>query len=111
MNTQTGEQNRDWHPADVVAALRKRGSSLRKVAHAHGYTQIQNVLVRPWWAVEQLVGQALGMAPEQIWPSRYADGVSREHAQRLTKNTRALKAIQAPSKTTKPRSGQRRSAS
>lgn len=103
MNTQTSVEPADWHPADVVAALRKRGTSLRQVAIAHGYTQIQNVLVRPWWAVEQLVGQALGIPPEQIWPSRYATGVNREHAQRLTKNASALKAIKGGARRAKQR--------
>lgn len=59
---------------------------------AHGYRQIQNVLVRPWWVVEQLVAQALDTSAEQIWPSRYAPGVSRDHAKALTKNKSALKA-------------------
>lgn len=95
MNTQTSVSGGDWHPADVIAALRKSGTSLRQVALAHGYTQIQNVLVRPWWAVEQLVGQALGVPPETIWPSRYGEGANRERAQRQTKNARALKAIKA----------------
>lgn len=92
MNTQISVNQADWHPADVVAALRKRGLSLRKVGKAHGYRQIQNVLVRPWWVVEQLVAQALELPAEQIWPSRYAPGISRDHAKALTKNKSALKA-------------------
>lgn len=103
----TAVEPHDWHPADVVAALRKKGTSLRQLAIANGYLQIQNVLVRPWWAVEQLVGQALGLPPEQIWPSRYASGVSREHAQRLTKNASALRAINAPSRSAPRITGRR----
>lgn len=91
MNTHNSDMSTDWHPADVVAALRKRGTSLRKVAHANGYTHIQAVLTRPWWAVEHLVAQALDMHPEQIWPTRYAAGVSRDHAIKLTRNRRALR--------------------
>lgn len=91
MSTQTGETSGDWHPADVVAALKKRGTSLRQVAIGVGYTHVQAVLVRPWWVVEQLVAQALDMRAEQIWPSRYAAGVSREHGKRLTRNRRALR--------------------
>lgn len=93
MNTQTCSQPSDWHPADVLASLKKRGTSLRRVGIEHGYKQVQNVLVRPWWAVEQIVAQALGVPAEQIWPSRYTEGSSRQHAQRLTRNTKALKAI------------------
>ncbi|WP_304308088.1 helix-turn-helix domain-containing protein [Pseudacidovorax intermedius] len=91
MNTQTCEAPKDWHPADVCAALRKRGTSLRQIAKANGYTHIQAVLTRPWWVVEHLVAEALGVRADQIWPTRYADGVSREHAKKLTRNRKALK--------------------
>jgi len=93
MDTQMVESPQDWHPADVVAALRKVGTSLNKIGKANGYTHIQGVLVRPWWAVEQLVAGALQLPPAEIWPSRYAPGVSREHAKKLTRNRRALREI------------------
>lgn len=83
----------DWHPADVVAALQKSGTSLRKVGLAHGYKQIQNVLTRPWWVVEQLVADELQLDPAQIWPTRYAPGVSRDHAKALTRNKNALASV------------------
>lgn len=93
MNTQTSAQKVDWHPADVVAALRKRGTSLRKVGIAHGYKQIQNVLTRPWWIVEQLVADELQLDPDQIWPTRYAPGTNRDHAKALTRNQSALDSV------------------
>lgn len=61
----------DMHPADVIAALRKRGTSLRKIAQENGYSHIQRVLTSPWLAAEQLVAKALGTSPETLWPSRY----------------------------------------
>ena len=91
MNTQTIDVATDWHPADVVAALRKRGTSLRQVGLGAGYKHIQGVLTRPWWVVEQLVAKALDVKAAEIWPSRYADGVSRERAIRLTRNRQALR--------------------
>jgi Ner family transcriptional regulator len=93
MNTLKSGNVGDWHPADVVAALRKGGTSLRKVGLAHGYKQIQNVLTRPWWVVEQLVAQELGLKAEQIWPTRYAPGTNREHAKALTRNAHALACV------------------
>ncbi|WP_454908404.1 helix-turn-helix domain-containing protein [Variovorax gossypii] len=93
MDTEKHESKGDWHPADVVAALRKRGTSLRKVAIANGYSHIQRVLTSSWVGPEKLVAQALGVSPEVIWPSRYQEGVSREHAERLTRNRRAVRAI------------------
>ena len=93
MNTQASVKTIDMHPADVVAALRKRGLSLRRIGMAHGYRQIQNVLVRPWWVIEQLVAQALEVRPEDMWPSRYAPGVNRDHAKALTRNLSALACV------------------
>jgi len=60
---------------------------------AHGYKQIQNVLTRPWWVVEQLVARELKLPAEQIWPSRYAPGVNRDHAKALTRNRVALASV------------------
>lgn len=65
------------HPADVIAALRKQGTSLRKIAIQNDYSHIQRVLTSPWLAAEQLVAKALGTSPEKIWPSRYQNPANR----------------------------------
>lgn len=62
----------DWHPADVKAALEKKGVSLRQLAKSHGYSHFQRVLSTHWWAAEQIVAAALDKKPEEIWPQRYA---------------------------------------
>lgn len=64
----------DWHRADIVAALRKAGWSLRKLATHHGYKQpttLIKALDRPWPKGERLIAGAIGISPEAIWPSRY----------------------------------------
>jgi Ner family transcriptional regulator len=75
----------DWHPADVVAALRKRGTSLRQLAAQNGYSHIQRVLTSPWLAAEQVVARALGVQPRDIWPSRYLNPSDRQRAFQLTR--------------------------
>jgi len=75
----------DMHPADVIAALRKQGTSLRKIAQQNDYSHIQRVLTSPWLAAEQLVAKALGMKPEDIWPSRYKNPADRALAYRQTR--------------------------
>ena len=75
----------DMHPADVVAALRKRGTSLRKIAQENGYSHIQRVLTSPWLAAEQLVAQALDTSPQALWPSRYRNPGERALAFRQTR--------------------------
>lgn len=63
----------DWHPADIVAALKKRGHSLAGLSIANGYhpTAAGKAWKRPWRAMEVIVAEAVGVAPEAIWPSRY----------------------------------------
>ncbi|ECY6150024.1 transcriptional regulator [Salmonella enterica subsp. enterica serovar Bron] len=63
----------DWHPADIIAALKKRGTSLAAVSRNAGLASstLTNALNRSWPKGERLIAEALGIAPEQIWPSRY----------------------------------------
>jgi Ner family transcriptional regulator len=63
----------DWHPADVLAALKKRGKTLSGISRAHGYhaTAAGKALKRPWPALEALIAAELGVTPQEIWPARY----------------------------------------
>ncbi|EGE4660606.1 helix-turn-helix domain-containing protein [Salmonella bongori] len=63
----------DWHPADIIAALKKRGTSLAAVSRNAGLASstLTNALNRRWPKDERLIAEALGVAPEKIWPSRY----------------------------------------
>lgn len=73
----------DWHPADIVAALRKAGWSVRRLSAHHGYagsTALSNAIRRPWPKGERLIAEAIGISPEQIWPSRYAERAARKSA-------------------------------
>jgi len=63
----------DTHPADIVAALRKSGWSLRKLSvhyRMHPLT-LGTALRRDYPRAEKLIALAIGMKPEQIWPARY----------------------------------------
>ncbi|MGA8196854.1 MAG: helix-turn-helix domain-containing protein [Acetobacteraceae bacterium] len=68
-----GTNPTDWHPADVLAALKKRGHSLARLSLANGYhpTAAGKALKQPWPAMEQIVAAALDLTPQTIWPSRY----------------------------------------
>ncbi len=63
----------DWHPADIQAALKKRGHSLAGLSVAAGYhpTAAGKALKRPWPALEAVIAKAMEMTPEDIWPARY----------------------------------------
>jgi Ner family transcriptional regulator len=94
----------DMHPADVIAALRKRGTSLRKIAQENGYSHIQRVLTSPWLAAEQLVAKALDTTPQALWPSRYRDPAARALAFRQTRKI-AVTMPHSRDRTSPPASG------
>ncbi|KAA1175223.1 helix-turn-helix domain-containing protein [Photorhabdus heterorhabditis] len=63
----------DWHPADIIAALKKRGTSLAAVSREAGLASstLSNVLHRPWPNGERIIATILNCEPCEIWPSRY----------------------------------------
>ncbi|MDT8852653.1 helix-turn-helix transcriptional regulator [Pantoea dispersa] len=68
----------DWYPADIIAALRKRGTSLAALSRQSGLSSstLANALSRPWPKGEWLIATALKVHPSEIWPSRYFDPVT-----------------------------------
>ncbi|OVZ90476.1 helix-turn-helix domain-containing protein [Yersinia intermedia] len=67
----------DSHPADILAALKKRGMSMSAVSRAAGLASstLANTLIRPWPKGEWLIANALSVHPSEIWPSRYVNTV------------------------------------
>lgn len=74
----------DWHSADIIASLHKRGTSLAAVSRKAGLSSstLANALIRPWPKGEYLIAQALEVEPWVIWPSRYRDPVTYEFIDR-----------------------------
>jgi Ner family transcriptional regulator len=76
-------RSRDWHRAEVLAALRMTPEHWTMAglsrAHAYSVNAISEACRHPWPAVERIVADALGMEPQEIWPSRYRpDGTPRQ---------------------------------
>ncbi|QHQ18312.1 transcriptional regulator [Pectobacterium parmentieri] len=65
----------DWHPADIIASLRKQGTTLSAISREAGLASstLANALTRHWPKGERLIAEALNKRPEEIWPSRYQD--------------------------------------
>ncbi|HFP3635322.1 TPA: helix-turn-helix domain-containing protein [Escherichia coli] len=65
----------DWHPADIIAGLRKKGMSLAALSRQAGLASatLANALSRSWPRGEKIIADALEISPEVIWPSRYFD--------------------------------------
>lgn len=63
----------DWHPADIVAAIKKAGTSLAELGRQNGLanTTLRNALDKHYPKAEQIIADAIGVTPGEIWPSRY----------------------------------------
>lgn len=81
----------DWHPADILAALHKRGITLKALAKTHGLTDATSlsaamIYSRP--TNEKRIAEALDVHPKVIWPSRYnEDGSAKKRGIRGLKST------------------------
>ena len=76
------------HPADIKAALAKKGLTLSDVSRKHGYhpTSAGRALRTPWPQMETIIATELGFDhPQDIWPERYENGVSIRYLPRSRK--------------------------
>ncbi len=74
MTQKNADALKDWHRADVVAELKKKGWSVRALSIAAGLSPntLKGALQFPYPKGEQIIAAAIGVSPETIWPSRYA---------------------------------------
>ena len=71
----------DWHPADIKAALDKAGWTLRALAAHHGIkasSTLSHTFERSYPLNEKRIADAIGVTPQEIWPSRYYDDGSKK---------------------------------
>ena len=75
MSTQTLNKKlpEDWPTDAIKSALNNAGWSLYRLSLHHGYnrTTLGHALRRPYPNAERIIAEAIGTAPEKIWPSRY----------------------------------------
>lgn len=63
----------DWHSADIIAEIKKKGSSLSALSRCAGLNSstLSNALVRKWPKGERIIAEFIGVDASVIWPSRY----------------------------------------
>lgn len=73
MNDEKKLITRDWHRADIIAAVRKTHTNLQALSRRHGLsrTTLSNALYSPCPRYERLIAEQIGVTPQTIWPSRY----------------------------------------
>lgn len=72
---------KDWHPADIKATLEKAGWTLRALAAHHGIkdsSSLSHTFGRSYPLNEKRIADAIGVPPQEIWPSRYYDDGSKK---------------------------------
>ncbi|VAX06683.1 hypothetical protein MNBD_ALPHA03-2001 [hydrothermal vent metagenome] len=76
LSTQT-----DWHPAKIKMELEIRGYTLVKLSNEAGYhpSAVGRCLRVSWPSVELVIAQTLGVQPDEIWPSRYMNGIPKSY--------------------------------
>lgn len=64
---------KNWHQADIIAALKKAGTNLSALSEKNGYSRnnLRNALYRPYPKAERIIAGAIGVQPKDIWPTRY----------------------------------------
>lgn len=95
----------DWHPADIIAALKKKGTTLANLSRQSGLSSstLSNALARPWTKGEFIIAQALDVEPNEIWPSRYIDSITNEPIKRVLRLTTTTKKKKKKRKSTSKR--------
>jgi len=71
--TATRPAPKDWHKADIKAALEKGGWTFRSLAsHLEvSHAALTSALIKPYPASERRIAEAIGVHPMVLWPSRY----------------------------------------
>ncbi len=65
--------DRDWHVADIKAALAKCDTNYEKLARENGIagSTLRNALRFKYPKAERIIAKKIGVEPNEIWPSRY----------------------------------------
>ncbi|ELY2859257.1 transcriptional regulator [Enterobacter quasiroggenkampii] len=76
LESQIKEQNaspKNWHRADILAAIKKRGGTLAQLSRDNGLHErtLYNALERHWPKGERIIADYIGEEVQDIWPERY----------------------------------------
>lgn len=72
--TENEVKPKNWHRIDIVAALHKKGLTIKGLSVQAGLSPhtLKNVLIRPYPKGERIIAEALKIEPCEIWPDRYS---------------------------------------
>lgn len=67
------KETKDWHRAEIVAQVKKRGKTITALSVEAGLSPntLKSALQFRYPKGERIISNFIGVPPEQIWPSRY----------------------------------------
>jgi Ner family transcriptional regulator len=73
-----------WHPQDIIAAVRKSGSNLQRLARENGFAlaTLNRAISQRWPAAHLVIARQIGVSRHEIWPNWYAKDDTPLHAAR-----------------------------
>lgn len=65
--------SKGWHPQDIIAAVRKRGSSLRALSLRNGFAQdtLYKALRQRFPNAHTVIADFLELSRHELWPEWY----------------------------------------
>jgi Ner family transcriptional regulator len=62
-----------WHPQDILAEVRKRGTTLKALERDHGFGEntLYKALTRRFPNAHSVIAQASGQSRHTLWPHWY----------------------------------------
>ena len=87
-----------WHPQDIMAAVRKRGSSMQGLARDHGFAPntFNAALTARYPNAHAIIAAYIGVSRGELWPEWYeADGTPRFKGRPDLQKRGALKQVSA----------------
>lgn len=67
--------DKGWHPQDIIAAVRKRGSNLQRLGLEHGFARdtFNKALTQRFPNAHAIIADFLGQTRHDLWPNWYAE--------------------------------------
>lgn len=83
-------EQQPWHPQDIIAAVRKKGSSLQRLCREHGFSRVtfNRATKERFPRAHQIIADFIGVRRQEIWPQFY-------HEDGTPKTFRQVRADQA----------------
>lgn len=71
--TKKAADAKDWARAYIKYRIAERYGSMSALARLHGlhHSVVRRALRVPYPQVDRVIAEALGVSPDEIWPSRY----------------------------------------